>query len=130
MAQELTRQLSEYKVLSYDDLFSRYENGKLLLRELSSSFRTSFDSIKAVVAEHSNNDNSAFVSALSTVLESTQKSIGPLLNDPSSFKPTRLENQISEFHAEKSKGLDMIRGLQQTIESLKEEKRNWLLQKQ
>merc|ERR1712228_759868 len=125
-----TKELSEYKVLSYDDLFGRYENGKLLLRELTTSFQGSFESLKSVITQHSNDENQPFISALSSVLETTRTSIGSLLADPDLFKPTRLAHQISEYQSEKSEGMDMMRNLQSKIDSLNEEKRNWLLQKQ
>ena len=129
-AEAMTQELSEYKVLSYDDLFTRYENNKILLKDLAASFQGSFEQLKSVISEHQNDTNAPFISALSSVLEQTRESIGALLSDPGTFKPTRLERQISEFQSEKSKGLELVKSLQLSIESLKEEKRNWLLQKQ
>merc|ERR1719461_218031 len=121
---------SDYKIISYDDLYQKYENSKLLLRELTTAFQGSFESLKAVITLHASEQNNEFVVALSSALEQSGTSIGALLTDTDLFRPTRLEMQISEFQNEKSKGLEMVKNLQVNIESLKEEKRNWLLQKQ
>ncbi len=119
--------------ITYDDLYQRYENSKHLLKEITTVFNGSFQNVQNVVQQYQNESNLTFIGELSSVLQTTRSELETLFKqttDPGLFEATKLEQQLLSYQQEKKQGLEMVKGLQSTIESLQEEKRNWQIREQ
>ena len=118
---------------AYDSVYKKYENAKNLLHEITDTFNTSFSNVQNVMTKYETESNSELIGELSSVLNTTKSSLQELFTsaeDPGLYEPSKLEQQISQYKIEKSKGLELVQTLQSQIDSLQEEKRNWQIREQ